>query len=92
MLSITWTNIISSQHGFSARCSCKTQLQTLAQELIEGLDNKHQHDLITCDFSKAFDRVPNKRLMVKKGHYDIREATQRWIHAFLTYRTQQVLV
>ena len=48
--------------------------------------------MIILDFSKAFDRVPHERLMVKLGHYGIRGATQRWIRAFLTNRTQQVLV
>ena len=80
------------QHGFRARRSCETQLLTLAQELIAGLDKRHQHDMIILDFSKAFDRVPHERLMVKLGHYGIRGATQRWIRAFLTNRTQQVLV
>ena len=48
--------------------------------------------MIILDFSKAFDRVPHERLMVKLGHYRIRGATQRWIQAFLTDKTQQVLV
>ena len=80
------------QHRFRARRSCETQLLTLAQELIAGLDKRHQHDMIILDFSKAFDRVPHERLMVKLVHYGIRGATQRWIRAFLTDRTQQVLV
>ena len=80
------------QHGFKARRSCETQLLTLAQELIAGLHKRHQHDMIILDFSKAFDRMPHELLMVKLGHYGIREATQRWIRAFLTDRTQQVLV
>ena len=53
------------QHGFRARGSCETQLLTLAQELVEGLDKKHQHDLIILDFSKAYDRVPHERLLRK---------------------------
>lgn len=80
------------QHGFRARRSCETQLLTLAQELVSGLDRKHQHDLIILDFSKAFDRVPHKRLMRKLDHYGIRGTTYNWIRAFLTNRTQQVLV
>ena len=80
------------QHGFRARRSCETQLLTLAQELLAGLDKKHQHDLIILDFSKAFDRVPHQRLMRKLDHYGIRRSTYNWIEAFLTDRTQQVLV
>ena len=51
-------NILTDcQHGFRARRSCETQLLTLAQELLAGLDKKHQHDLIILDFSKAFDPI-----------------------------------
>ena len=80
------------QHGFRARRSCETQLLTLAQELLEGLDKKHQNDLIILDFSKAFDRVPHERLLRKLDHYGIRGSTHNWIKGFLTDRTQQVLV
>ena len=80
------------QHGFRARKSCKTQLLTMAQELDTGLDKKHQHDFIILDFLKAFDHIPQRRLMRKLDHYGIRGSTYNWIQAFLTDRTQQVLV
>ena len=60
------------QHGFRARRSCETQLLTLAQELVEGLDKKHQPDLIILDFPKVFDHVPHERLLRKLDHYRIR--------------------
>ena len=54
-------NILTDcQHGFRARRSCETQLLTLADELVSGLDKKHQHDLIVLDFSKTFDRVSHQ--------------------------------
>jgi hypothetical protein len=37
------------QHGFRARCSCETQLLTLAHELLSSLDVGYQHDLIILD-------------------------------------------
>ena len=80
------------QHGFRAKRSCETELLTLAQELLAGLDKKHQHDLIILYFSKAFDRVPHQRLMRKLAHYGTRGITYNWIEAFLTDRTHQVLV
>ena len=80
------------QHGFKARRSCETQLLTLAEELISGLDKKQQHGLIILNFSKAFDRVPHQRLLKKLEHYGVRGSTHSWIKAFLTDWTQQVLV
>ena len=80
------------QHGFRARRSCETQLLKLAQELVEGLDKKHQHDIIILDFSKAFNRVPHECLLRKLDHYGIRGSTHNWIKGFPTDRTQHVLV
>jgi hypothetical protein len=70
----------------------ETQLLTLAHELLSSLDVGYQHDLIILDFSKAFDRVPHERLLKKLNHYGIRDSTQGWIKAFLSNRTQQVIV
>ena len=80
------------QHGFRRRRSCETQLLTLADELIKGLDKGRQLDLAILDFSKAFDRVPHERLLKKLDHYGIRGKTLEWIRAFLTNRTQKVTV
>ena len=49
-------------------------------------------DLVILDFSKAFDRVPHRRLLGKIDHYGIRGQTHRWIKSFLADRTQQVIV
>ena len=43
-------------------------------------------------FQKAFDRVPHERLLKKFDHYGIRDSTQEGIKAFLSNRTQQVIV
>ena len=44
------------------------------------------------DLSKAFDRVPHKRLLYKLHWYGIRGKLHQWIHAFLMERTQQVIL
>lgn len=80
------------QHGFRMRRSCETQLVTLVHELSSALDRGVQTDMVILDFSKAFDRVPHQRLLRKLNHYGIRGNTHRWISAFLTNRTQQVVV
>ena len=80
------------QHGFRARRTCETQLLTLVHELAETLDTGGQTDLVILDFSKAFDRVPHRRLLEKLNHYGIRGQTHGWIKSFLSGRTQQVIV
>ena len=49
-------------------------------------------DLVILDFSKAFDRVPHRRLLEKLNHYGIRSQMRGWIKSFLSGRTQQVIV
>ena len=44
------------------------------------------------DFSKAFDKVPHKRLMKKLWNYGVRGKTHSWIQSFLTTRQQRVAV
>ena len=80
------------QHGFRARRNFVTRLLTLAQVLVEGLDMKHQHDLMILDFSKAFNCVPHERLLRNLDHYGIRESTHNWIKVFITDRSHHVLV
>ena len=43
------------------------------------------------DFSKAFDKVPHQRLLLKLEHYGIRGTLQEWFKSFLTDRSQVVV-
>ena len=56
------------------------------------LEEGGQIDCIMLDFSKAFDKVPHKRLLHKLHYYGVRGETLNWIQAFLSSRTQTVLV
>ena len=80
------------QHGFRARRSCETQLVTLCHELADSLDKNKQTDMVILDFSKAFDRFPHQRLLIKLRHYGIQGTTFQWIQSFLSSRNQQVVV
>ena len=84
--------ITDAQHGFRKKRSCETQLILTAHDLAKHLDNSGQTDAILLDFSKAFDKVPHKRLLIKLDFYGIRGKTKRWIENFLLCRTQQVAV
>ena len=44
------------------------------------------------DFSKAFDSVPHQRLLLKLGYYGIRGNMLMWTKAFLSNRSQSVLI
>ena len=81
-----------SQHGFRKNRSCETQLILTINDLAKGLDNSQQIDGILLDFSKAFDKVPHRRLAAKLQHYGVRGKTLSWILSFLAGRTQQVIL
>lgn len=49
-------------------------------------------DIIYLDFSKAFDRVPLRRLLFKLRHLGIAGNVLLWIEAFLTGREFSVRV
>ena len=78
------------QHGFRKSRSCQSQLLQFIQELAK---NKNiQTDLIIMDFAEAFDKVPHRRLPYKLQYYGIQENPLFWIQAFLSDRTQTVIV
>ena len=80
------------QHGFRKNRSCETQLLLTIHDLASGLNDRQQIDAILLDFSKAFDKVPHQRLLLKLEHYGISGHTLLWIKDFLTARTQRVIL
>lgn len=86
-------NILSElQHGFRSKHSCESQLILTVHDLAEGLRDKEQMDCILLDFSKAFDKVPHRRLLYKLSYYGIRGTSLAWITDFLSNRTQRVVL
>ena len=55
-----------------------------------SLDSGTRTDIAIFDFSKAFDSVPHKRLLVKLHSYGIRGGTLRWVESFLSCCLQRV--
>ena len=86
-------NILSPlQHGFRQGHSCQTQLLETIHQLAESLNSKSSTHVIFLDFSKAFDSVPHKRLLIKLHRIGIRGQLLQWIEAFISKRQQRVVV
>ena len=88
-------NILTdTQHGFRPKRSCESQLIVTHHDITKYLDRRDtkQVDAIVLDFAKAFDKVPHKRLLKKLEFYGIRGPILHWLTAFLTNRTQRVLL
>jgi len=56
------------------------------------LDDKSQTDMILLDFSKAFDKVPHQRLLLKVSLCGISGSVFAWIEDFLYGRTQRIVL
>ena len=89
----TDNNLFSnSQHGFIGGRSTTTQLLAYLDLCTEAYANGETIDCIYLDFAKAFDTVPHKRLLSKLKSWGINGNVLRWIHAFLSNRSQTVKV
>ena len=66
-------------------------LQTL-NVWTRSFDDKKAIDIIYTDFSKAFDRVPHKKLLDVLRSFGISGANLSWIRSFLTGRNQSVTI
>ena len=82
----------SKQFGFIKGRSTVLQLLYVLDMWTEALDNGYSIDAIYCDYMKAFDKVPHKRLVHKLRAYGIEKNILSWITSFLHGRTQQVVV
>lgn len=84
--------LTDAQHGFRRKRSCESQLILTVQDLAKGIEDKQQVDVILLDFSKAFDKVPHRRLLQKLEFYGVRGRVLSWIGHFLSERTQKVVL
>ena len=82
--------IYKLQHGFRKNRSCETQLLEFTHDVSNNLEKGKQTDVLVMDFAKAFDKVCHNLLLHKLHHYGIQGKTNRWIHAFLSGRSQVV--
>ena len=81
-----------TQHGFKKFRSCETQLLQTINNLAKSLISREQVDSILLDFSKAFDKVCHRKLLLKLNYYGINGDIHNWIRDFIYDRTQRVVV
>ena len=80
------------QFGFLAGRSTILQLLIILDKWTEILDKGGYVDVIYCDFQKAFDTVPHKRLIDILKLNGLKNPILSWITDFLGSRKQRVAV
>ena len=81
-----------SQHGFSKRKSCLTNPLSFYRKVFETIDKGDEYDIVYLDFSKAFDRVPDRRLYSKVKPHGIGGKIFEGIKEGLISRKQRVQI
>ena len=79
-------------HGFHSKHSCESQLLITSHDIYQRFDRREQIDIRVLNFSKAFDTIPHRRLISKLEFCGISGPIRDWIRAFLSPRTQRVLI
>ena len=87
-----YNTLSEKQHGFRKYRSCETQLLETVNSIGSFLNDRKRIDSILLDFSKAFDKVCHRKLLLKIKHYGIKGNLHKWISNFLLNRTQSVVV
>ena len=82
----------NKQFGFIGGRSTTLQLLHVLEIWCDILDQGGNIDVLYCDFMKAFDKVPHKRLVYKVSKYGIKGNVLGWIESFPSNRTQCVCI
>ena len=85
-------NILTDcQHGFRSKRSTELQLILTIHDIASSLQQNKSIHAAVLDFSKAFDKVPHRRLLIKLERYGIHGNLLSWMESFLTKRVQTVI-
>jgi hypothetical protein len=84
--------LCKAQHGFTRGRSTVTNLLCAERDIADCTNNKHPYDVITFDFSRAFDRVPHHLLIQELADRGITGTALHWLQSYLSGRTQTVRV
>ena len=73
------TLLLQSQYGITKGKSCLTNLLLYLEDVTEAIDESKSLDVIYLVFSKAFDKVPHQRLLLKIKAHGICGNVADWI-------------
>ena len=79
--------ISAFQHGFLKGRSTVTNLLEFTTHVFRGFLARARTDVIYTDFSKAFDRVDHRILLLKLSLIGIPDIIHRWLDSYLSLRT-----
>ena len=82
----------SGQHGFVKQKSTVSQLLESMSDWIGALEGKSSVDILYIDIAKAFDTVSHQKLLTKLKYYGITGSLLKWVEAFLSGRSQRVMI
>ena len=78
--------------AFRSGRSCLTNLLDYLEYVTKNVDQGKPVDCIYLDFSKAFDKVPHERLLLKLKSYGIDGKLFLWIKNWILGRKQRVIL
>ncbi len=81
-----------TQHGFVKGRSCTTNRIEFMDRVSKEVDKGKSVDIFYLDFSKAFDKVPHKRLIAKFKAKGVEGEVLTWMERWLGGRKQRVVV
>ena len=72
MQHFTQNNILyNHQHGFWSKLSAETQFIHFTKDMLRGIKDGNQSDVVVMDFAKAFHKVSHTRLLHKLQMYGV---------------------
>ena len=89
---VTNALIKDSQHGFMRNKSCTTNLLEFLEKVTAANDVGDAVDIVYLDFSKAFDKVPHRRLIEKFKAHGVEGKVLDWVKAWLSGRKQRTVL
>ena len=84
--------ITKSQHAFLVNHSTTSNLLECTRDWSIALNCRSFVDIVYIDYQRAFDSIVHSKLLVKLRAYGICGQLLDWIAAFLSNRTQQVVI